>query len=58
MDARGDPLKMSSKTQNLIATASILLLIVLLGCASLQDVVTPCWISPAVIDYADTNGTS
>ncbi|MBA7655561.1 hypothetical protein ES703_63467 [subsurface metagenome] len=49
---------MSTKTQNLIATLSIVLLIVLLGCASLQDVVTPCWISQDVLNYADANGTS
>ncbi len=49
---------MSSKTQNLIATCSIFLLIVILGCASFQDVITPCYISPAVIKYADTNSTS
>ncbi|MBA7477999.1 hypothetical protein ES707_13414 [subsurface metagenome] len=49
---------MSTKTQNLIATVTILLLIVLLGCASFQDALTPCYISPAVIDYADANGTS
>lgn len=49
---------MSSKTQNLVATVSILLLLVLLGCASFQDALTPCYISPAVLKYADANGTS
>lgn len=49
---------MNAKTQTLISTFSILLLIVILGCASFQDVITPCYISPAVIDYADANGTS
>ncbi|MBA7589500.1 hypothetical protein ES708_31585 [subsurface metagenome] len=49
---------MSPKTQNFIATITIILLIVLLGCASLQDVITPCYISPAAIKYADANETS
>lgn len=49
---------MTTKTQNLIVTVSVLLLIVLLGCASFQDALTPCWISPAAIDYADANATS
>lgn len=49
---------MSTKTQNLIVTCSIFLLIVLLGCASFQDAITPCYISPAVIKYSDANGTS
>lgn len=45
---------MSSKTQNLIATVSIFLLIVILGCASFQSALVPCWISPAAIKYANT----
>ncbi|MBA7654812.1 hypothetical protein ES703_62705 [subsurface metagenome] len=49
---------MSSKTQNFIATVSILCLLIVLGCASFQDALTPCYVSPAVIDYADANGTS
>lgn len=49
---------MSTKTQNLIATLSILLLVILLGCASFQDALTPCWISPSNLNYADANGTS
>lgn len=49
---------MSTKTQNLIATSSIFCLIVILGCASFQDVITPCFISPAAMEYADANATS
>lgn len=49
---------MSTKTQNLIATLSVFCLIVVLGCASFQDVLTPCRVSPAAARYADTNETS
>lgn len=49
---------MSTKTQNLIATSSIFCLMVILGCASFQDVITPCWVSPAATKYADANATS
>lgn len=49
---------MSPKIQNLIATVSVLLLIVLLGCASFQDALTPCYVSQAVLRYADSNSTS
>ena len=49
---------MSPRIQNLIATVTVFLLIVLLGCASFQDALTPCYISPAVLNYADANGTT
>jgi len=49
---------MAKKIQTLAATVSIVLLVILLGCASFQDALTPCYVSPAVIKYADANETS
>jgi len=49
---------MAKQIQNFIATVSIILLVILLGCSALQDPLTPCYISPAVLKYADANGTS
>lgn len=49
---------MSKKLQVLIGSVLILGLAVLFGCASVQDVVTPCWIPPGAAEYADANTTS
>lgn len=49
---------MSAKTQNLIATLTIFLLIVILGCASFQAALTPCYVSPAAAAWAQTKTTS
>lgn len=49
---------MSTKIQNLLAAISIFLLIVILGCASFQDALTPCYISPAALEYAKTGGST
>ncbi len=49
---------MSTKTQNLIATVSIFLIMVILGCASFQAALTPCYVSPAAAKWANTKTTS
>lgn len=49
---------MSSKTQNIIATGSVFCLMIILGCASFQEALTPCYIPPAAVKYADANETS
>ncbi|MBA7611621.1 hypothetical protein ES703_18849 [subsurface metagenome] len=49
---------MSTKTQNLIVTLSIFLLLVVLGCASFQAALTPCYVSPAAAKWANTKTTS
>lgn len=49
---------MFSKAQNYIAGFAIFLLIVILGCASFQAALTPCYISKAAAKYAKTKTTS
>lgn len=49
---------MSNKLQTVIVAVSIFGLAVFIGCSSVQDGITPCYISPAALDYADTNGTT
>ena len=44
--------------KKLIIWLCILGLTVVLGCASFQDALIPCYISPAVLDYADAEPTS
>lgn len=44
---------MSAKFQTIIVTLSILILAIMIGCASFQEALTPCWISPAVIKYVN-----
>ena len=34
------------------------MLTVMLGCASFQDALTPCYIPPASLEYADANATT
>ena len=46
------------KFQKLLTWLSILGLTIVLGCSSFQDVLTPCYIPPGSIDYADTNATT
>lgn len=49
---------MSPKIQNIIAASSIFCLMIILGCASFQEALTPCYIPPAAVEYADANETS
>lgn len=49
---------MTSKQQNFLATVSIFLILVILGCASFQAALTPCWVSPAAAEWANTKTTS
>jgi len=49
---------MSKRTQTIIVSILILGLAALFGCASFQDVIIPCWVPPASVDYADANATS
>jgi len=49
---------MKSVIHRLIASFSLFFLIVILGCAAFQDVLTPAWIPQSVLDYADANGPS
>lgn len=49
---------MTTKTQNILATGSIILLLIVLGCASFQAALTPCYVSPAAAAWADTKTTS
>lgn len=49
---------MSKKLQTIIMTVSILGLVILFGGACFQEVITPCWISPISLEYADVNATS
>lgn len=44
--------------QKIVATFSLVLLIVVLGCSAFQDVLTPSWIPQSALDYADANGPS
>ena len=49
---------MSTKTQNLTATLSIFSLLVMLGCATFQAALTPCYVSPAAAEWANTTTNS
>ena len=49
---------MSTKTQNLTATLSIFGLLVMLGCATFQAALTPCYVSPAAAEWANTTTNS
>ncbi len=49
---------MSTRTQSLIVTLSIFFLLIVLGCASFQAVLTPSYVSPAAAEYAKTKTTS
>jgi len=49
---------MSTKLQNLIAFVCLFGLVVFLGCSAFQDVLTPSYIPPQAIKYADENGPS
>ena len=46
------------KFQKLIIWLSILGLAVMLGCSSFQDALTPCYIPPESLKYADANATT
>jgi len=46
------------KFKKVIVWFCVLSLTVILGCASFQDAVTPCYIPPAAFDYADTEPTT
>ncbi len=49
---------MSKKLQTIIVSISILGLVALFSGACFQEVITPCWISPISLKYADVNATS
>ena len=49
---------MSAKLQTIIVAVSIFGLAAFFGCASFQDVVTPCYIPPASLNYADVEPTT
>ena len=49
---------MSRKLQGLLASIAIFGLAVILGCASIMDAVTPCYISPASLEYAEAEPTT
>lgn len=46
------------KIKKLTVWLCILGLTVMLGCASFQDAITPCYIEPATLKYADANATT
>jgi len=46
------------KFQKLIIWLSVLGLTLMLGCSSFQDALTPCYIPPASLDYADAEPTT
>ena len=48
---------LSKKIQVLIASASVLVLAGMIGCAAVQDAVVPCYISPLSIEYAKAEPT-
>lgn len=47
-----------NKLQKIIAWICIIGLTAILGCASFQDALTPCYISPACLEYADAEPTT
>ncbi len=49
---------MSKKIQIFIPALVIFVLAAFFGCAAVQDAVTPCWIPPASLKYADANATT
>ncbi len=49
---------MKTKMQKLVVWVSILMLTVMLGCASFQDALTPCYIPPETLIAADTKATT
>ena len=46
---------MNNKIKMLIITFCIMVLVIIFGCASFQDVITPTYIPPSAIEYADVN---
>jgi len=46
------------KFQKIIIWICVLSLTIMLGCSSFQDAVTPCYIPPEALNYADTNPTT
>lgn len=49
---------MTKWIKRITVTVSALVLIVLFGCSAVMDAVTPCYIEPEAIRYADANPTS
>jgi len=46
---------MSKRLQKILVTVSVLILVAFFGCAAFQEAVTPAYIEPDAIKYADVN---
>ncbi|HEC64215.1 MAG TPA: hypothetical protein ENI23_02855 [bacterium] len=49
---------MNTKLQKVVVWGSVIMLTVMLGCASFQDALTPCYIPPETLEYTDAPATT
>lgn len=49
---------MTKAIEKIVTSVCVFLLVVILGCAAFQDVLTPAYVHPAVLKYVNANGTS